>query len=93
MNMDLYGANACVRVNHSPNNVIMKYTETGAELPVNARSAVMARGVSIRHFVEAIAAGETPSVTAHDGLMNTAILVAIEKSIAEDRPVEIDEVM
>ncbi len=63
------------------------------ELPLGARSIVMARGLSIRHFVDAILAGETPLITGHDGLMNTAILVAIEKSVAEGRAVQLQEVL
>lgn len=93
MTLDVYGANECLRVHQSPNDVIVKATENGMEQPLNARSAVMARGISINHFTEKIAAGEQPSVTGHDGLMNTAVLVAIEKSVAEGRPVDLQEVL
>jgi predicted dehydrogenase len=93
MKLDLYGANECVRVNQVPANVIVKSTKDKLELPLGARSAVTARGVSIRHFVDTVLAGQAPSVTAHDGLMNTAILVAIERSVAEGRVVDLKEVL
>ncbi len=93
LSLDLYGANECVRVNQSPNNVIVRSTEAGLEVPLGARSAIMARGRSLAHFVDAIATGAAPTVTGHDGLMNTAILVAIERSVVEGRPVELVEVL
>jgi predicted dehydrogenase len=93
LSMELYGANESVSVNQSPNNVITKATEAGMELPLDARSAVMARGKSIDHFIDALSEGFEPSVGANDGLMNTAVLVAIEKSVAEGRPVDISEVL
>lgn len=93
MKLDLYGANECVRVNQVPANIIIKSTKDKLELPLGARSAVTARGVSIRHFLDAVLAGKEPPVTAHDGLMNTAILVAIEKSVAEGRVVALKEVL
>jgi predicted dehydrogenase len=93
LNMELYGANECVRVNQAPFDVIQKTTKTGLEVPTGARSAVMARGKSIAYFLDCIAAGTRPNITGHDGLMNTAALVAIEKSIAEGRPVDLAEVL
>lgn len=93
LNMELYGANECVRVNQAPNNVIQKTTKSGLEVPLGARSAVMARGTSLHYFIDCVASDTRPSITAHDGLMNTAILVAIEKSVAEGRPIELAEVL
>lgn len=93
LNMDLYGANECVRVNQAPFNVIQTTTKDGLVVPVNARSAVMARGRSIVSFLDCVASGTKPSINGNDGLMNTATLVAIEKSIAEGRPVELAEVL
>lgn len=93
LNMELYGANECVRVHQAPNNVIQKTTKGGLEVPLGARSAVMARGTSLHYFIDCVASGTRPSITGHDGLMNTAALVAIEKSIAEGRPVDVAEVL
>lgn len=93
LNMELYGANECVRVNQAPNNVIQKTTPTGLEVPLGARSAVMARGTSIDYFIDCVVSGTRPSITGHDGLMNTATLVAIERSVSEGRPVALAEVL
>lgn len=93
LTMSLYGANECLRVNQTPNNVIVKSTRDGLEIPLAARSVILARGVSLHHFIDCIAQGKSPSVTGYDGLMNTAVLAAIEKSVSEGRSVYLREVL
>lgn len=93
MSMDLYGSREVVRVKNSPSEVITRATAETAEVPAGSRGSIMGRDLSIDHFVRAVRAGEKPAVTAHDGLMNTAALVAIERSVAEKRIVEIKEVL
>jgi len=44
------------------------------------------------HFVDCVLDGKKPTVTAEDGLAATQIIQAIERSIEEQRIVEIDEV-
>lgn len=93
MSMDLYGSNETVRVKSSPSELIVRATEDSFGVPAGSRGSIMGRNLSIDHFIESIHTGQTPSVTAHDGLMNTATLVAIEKSVAENRVVDIAEVL
>lgn len=93
MNLSLYGENECVRVNQSPSNVITRTTDSGVEWPISARGIVTGRGISLRHFVDSVLAGRAPAVTGHDGLMNTAVLAAIERSAAEGRAVWLREVL
>ncbi len=93
MKLDLYGEHESVRVQMYPNNIIVKSTADALEMPTDARFAITARGVSIRYFVEQLSKGEVPLVNGYDGLMNTAILVAIERSVAEGRVVQLSEVL
>lgn len=89
----IYGANESVEVKQSPTNLVVKSTETGTEIPDGARADITARHVSINHFIDCIREGVAPSVTGFDGLMNTAALVAIEKSARTGQPVLIEEVL
>ena len=93
MGLTLYGSTGAVHVNSSPNNVIVLSHDAGEELPGTSRSQVMARGKSIGYFTDCVLAGRKPAITGHDGLMNTAILIAIERSIAEGRVVSLAEVL
>jgi len=47
----------------------------------------------IRYFVDCIADGHTPEVSGRDGLMVTAMIEATLRSLAEKRPVAIDDVL
>ncbi len=44
-------------------------------------------------FLQAIRTGSSPRVTVEDGLVSVAIGVAAQRSIAEARPVELNEVL
>ena len=48
---------------------------------------------SIRYFVDCIADGVRPEVTGRDGLVVTAMIEATLKSLAEKRPIRMDEVL
>lgn len=91
--MIIYGANESVEVKQSPTDLVVKSTEVGTEVPDGARADITARHVSINHFIDCIREGVAPSVTGYDGLMNTATLVAIEKSAKTGQPVLIEEVL
>lgn len=93
MSMDLYGSNETLRVKSSPSELIVHATQQTSQVPAGSRGTIMGRNLSIDHFIEAVRTGQEPSVTAHDGLMNTAALVAIERSVAEGRIVELAEVL
>lgn len=93
LSMDIFGADEAVRVQQSPSNLIVKSTKTGVEVPNGARASALGRNLSINYFIDCVATSTPPQITAHDGLMNTATLVAIEKSVAEGRPVTLSEVL
>lgn len=93
MKFDLYGANECIRVNQSPSNLVTLSGPTGWSQPAGSRGVVMARGRSLDYFIECLVEGNEPSITAHDGLMNTAVLLAIETSARENRVVTLEEVL
>ena len=48
---------------------------------------------SIRYFVDCVADGVKPEATGRDGLVVTAMIEATLKSLAEKRPVRIDEML
>jgi predicted dehydrogenase len=48
---------------------------------------------SIRYFVDCIAEGKPPESTGHDGLVVTAMIEAVLKSLRERRPVRMEEVL
>jgi predicted dehydrogenase len=91
--MIIYGEHESIQVQQSPSSVVVRSTETDVMVPEDARAEITARHVSMKHFIESVKNGEAPIVDAHDGLMNTATLVAIEESARAGRVVEIEEVL
>jgi len=85
-----------VKVDMSHNRTLEKYTKESATYPgVLADAEVLGRKQgyiyeSIRHFVDCVADGRKPSVGLADGLLATAVLVAIERSAAIGLPVKVE---
>jgi len=48
---------------------------------------------SIRYFIDCVASGATPEATGRDGLVATAMIEASLRSLAEHRPVRMDELL
>ena len=92
---ELVGTRGALYVDQSHNRALEKYTADGGSLP-DAFVMPSIFGVqqgfaaaSIRHFVDAVLYGLPLQASGADGLEVTRILCAVERSVAEQRPIDL----
>jgi len=92
--LDLVGENGAFHFDGSPHRLV-RTTEEGPECPDTFISPVVhGRRVgfateSIRHFIDCVLSGEEPMVGFADGREVTRVILAMDRSAREGRPVEL----
>ena len=93
--LDLVGTEGAVNVDCAHNRTVQKYTKDQATYP-NMLTLTEVQGrkqgfvvESIRHFVDCLVEDADPLVGVEDGLINTEVLVAAERSAETGKPVEL----
>jgi len=92
---DLVGSEGAVIIDCTHNRTIQKYTKDEAIYPFLSASMEMYGKLqgftleSIRHFVECVVEDEQPLVGLEDGLINTRVLAAAERSAETGLPIEL----
>jgi predicted dehydrogenase len=90
---ELLGSKGAMYVDAAQNRLVQKYTDGTAAFPdllavtPSRREPLGFVYESIRHFVDRVLDGGEPLATVDDGVWNTKILCAIEKSCALGEPV------
>ncbi|MBI1785397.1 Gfo/Idh/MocA family oxidoreductase [Candidatus Sumerlaeota bacterium] len=93
---EIVGSKGALYVDQSHNRALEKYTEGSGSYPdVFVMPTIFGeqRGFaadSILHFLDCVANDKKPVITGDDGLEVTKVICAIEKSIEERRPVDLD---
>jgi len=93
--LDLVGTEGAMHADVTHNRAVQKYTRTEAAYP-NIIAQVEVHGKklgftleSIRYFVDCIAGDTEPLVGVDDGLANTKVLVACERSAETGEPIDV----
>lgn len=92
---EIIGEHGSLYIDQSHNRALEKYTSESGSFPdVFVMPAIYGEQMgfaaeSIRHFVDCVASGTVPRVTARDGLTVTRIICAIEESIRRRAPVDL----
>ncbi|NYF16628.1 putative dehydrogenase [Microbacterium sp. AK009] len=94
MKVQLIGSRGTFHIDGSHSGVVEQWAEKTSYLDPFAYLEVFGEPVgfatsSIRHFVSSVAKGVPPSVDGFDGLAVTRLILAMEKSIAVQAPVDI----
>ena len=97
--LELYGNKGVAKANITQNRSLqltlekgIKYPDVFGSLDVYGKMRGMALE-SISHFVDSVISNSKPLVTGEDGLMNTTVLCAIEKSVKEGKKILLDEII
>lgn len=95
--LEVFGSKGMAQAeNNFPNNHKL-YTEKGisGDLPLHffLERYNASYNQEIREFIDALVSGDEMPVDGTDGLMSMAIALAAKKSVAEGRPVRIDEIL
>ncbi len=92
----LYGAKGCIELESAPG---IKIASARYRYPFSSH-AITRYGKPfahfyelIRHFADCVAEDAPPQATGHDGLVATAMIEATLRSLTEQRPVRMDEVL
>jgi len=94
--LSLYGEKGGLELRNEPNLWVFGdrfHTPFSSEAVTRYGKAWGFQYESIRYFVDCIADGVRPEVTGRDGLVVTAMIEATLKSLAEKRPIRMDEVL
>ena len=94
--LSLYGEAGGLELKNEPNLWVFSdrfHTPFSSESVTRYGKAWGFQYESIRYFADCVADGVKPEATGHDGLVVTAMIEATLKSLAEKRPVRIEEIL
>jgi len=94
--LTLYGTKGCIEIESTPGIAISsnRYHYPFGSHAITRYGKPFAHFYeSIRYFADCVAGDKTPESTGHDGLMATAMVEATVKSLRENRPVKMTEVL